>query len=147
MAKAGRDCAYKWGPASRAFVLSGSCLLEQTEAAKWGTGNRVSGGGWRRRRGQQDVVEFERIFRRCSRIPSSRGKGWTGCEVAGALQGEADGLRTGEAVLLQSSSEGAEMDLVEQAEPRQEVLCLRGCPGELRFLVILVCTLHPLLSF
>lgn len=67
-----------------------------------------------------------RSFRR---PPKERGR----IEVAGALPGEPDGVRAGEALLVQAASEGAEMDLVEPSEPRQEVLRLHGCHGELHF--------------
>jgi hypothetical protein len=60
----------------------------------------------------------------CSRLPLGRGKKESGgrTEVAGRVSGEPDGVRAGEAMLLQSAEEGAQVDILEWVEPRQEVL-------------------------
>jgi hypothetical protein len=52
-------------------------------------------------------------------------------EVTGALSTYHNGVRADSDVLVQSTEEGAKVDFVECSEPRQEVLCLRRCVGEL----------------
>ena len=50
----------------------------------------------------------------------------TGIKVVDALSGELGGVGVGEALPLQSAEEGAQMDLVETSETRQEVLRMHG---------------------
>jgi hypothetical protein len=83
-----------------------------------------------RRRRFGDVVVFWRFV--CSRLPRSiRKTEGGGSEGAVALSTECNGVRADSVVLLQSMEEGAKVDFMECSEPRQEVLRLRRCVGEL----------------